>query len=367
MGDLSINCIHLNCYKLKVAIIIPNISRNGPIIYVEYLVESLVQIGVKVDVFCFENVDNIKGLDVKIRSVKFLDSVNFDEYDIVHSHTIKADLFALKHFYYIRNKWVLTTHNLFKVDLSLLYNPYKSFLISFIWSIAFYYCRNIIVFSRSMKEYYIKEIGLKNYGIIRTGVPVPLVKNIDEDDFEKLINLKKSYSIVGSSGHLIKRKGFHQLVSFLSMNLSCAVVIMGQGKERESLIKQANDLGVRDRLLLLGFKSDAVSYYKYFDLFILPSYAEGLPLALLEAMAVGLPIVCSRLDNYKDHFLEDDVSFFNLDDIESLTKSVAITLKNKELFAERSKRLYVQKFSTAKMAQIHYEYYIKIKLNENEK
>ena len=352
---------------MKVAIIIPNLSRNGPIIYVEYLVEYLLKIGVIVEVYCFENVDNIKGLDVKIRRVKFLNSVNFDEYDIVHSHTIKADLFALKHFYKIKNKWVITTHNLYKMDLSLLYSPLKSFVISFIWRIAFYYCRNIIVFSRSMKEYYLKEIGLKNYGIIRTGVPVGHVKNIDENDYEKLIILKKKYSIIGSSGHLIKRKGFHQLVSFLSRNPCCAVVIIGEGKERESLIQQANDLGVRDRLLLLGFKSDAVSYYKYFDLFILPSYTEGLPLALLEALAVGLPIVCSRLDNYKDHFLEDDVSFFNLDDIESLSKSVAMTLRNKELFAERSKLLYSQKFSTAKMAQIHYDYYVNIKLNENKK
>lgn len=349
---------------MKIAIIIPDLTRNGPIIYVEYLVESLLKLNIDIDIYCMDQTSNIRFEKVKLLKINFFSSVDFDQYDLVHSHTIKADLFALKYASKIKHKWVITMHNLYKIDLGLLYNPIKAKLISSIWNLAFKSCKNYIVFSNSMKDYYVKEIGKKNYSVIRTGVPVSfsdkVVDDIDRELFEKLA---KKYIILGSSGHLIRRKGYHQLVELLSRNKNFVVVIIGDGSEKEELISLAKILGVYDRLFLLGFKNDPIDYYKYFHVFVLPSYAEGLPLSLLEALASGLPIVCSKLDNYLDHFSENDVCFFDLDNTKSLEMSINKAYSEREHFANVSKCNYMEKFSSEIMATKHLEYYRSIIFN----
>jgi hypothetical protein len=342
---------------MKIAIIIPDLTRNGPIIYVEYLVESLLKLNIDIDIYCLNHNSNFRLEKVKLININFFSSINYDQYDIVHSHTIKADLFALKNGAKIKDKWIITLHNLYKIDLGLLYTPVKSRFITRIWDLAFKSCKNYIVFSSSMKKYYLKEIGNKNYNVIRTGVPVSLGNNLIDDDRELLENLERKYIILGSAGHLIKRKGYHQLVELLTRNKKYVVVIIGEGSEREELLSMAKLLCVDDRLFLLGFKNNPIDYYKYFDVFVLPSYAEGLPLSLLEALGSGLPIVCSKLENYLDHFSEDDVCYFELDNISSLEFSVNKAHFQREHLSKVSKNNYDKKFSSEIMAIKHLQFY----------
>ena len=135
---------------MKIAIIIPDLTRNGPIIYVEYLVESLLKlnIDIEIDIYCLNHNSNFRLEKVKLININFFSSINYDQYDIVHSHTIKADLFALKNGAKIKDKWIITLHNLYKIDLGLLYNPVKSRFITRIWDLAFKSCKNYIVFSK---------------------------------------------------------------------------------------------------------------------------------------------------------------------------------------------------------------------------
>ena len=66
---------------------------------------------------------------------------------------------------------------------------------------------------------------------------------------------------------------------------------MGDGPERETLQRQAQDLGVSDRLRWLGFRSDPERFLAKAAVFVLPSRFEGMPNALLEAMAAGLAVI----------------------------------------------------------------------------
>lgn len=70
--------------------------------------------------------------------------------------------------------------------------------------------------------------------------------------------------------------------------------VLGDGPERESLAARARELGVADRVRFAGFHPDPAPFLDAADLFVLPSRAEGLPLALLEAMAAGLAVVATR-------------------------------------------------------------------------
>jgi glycosyltransferase involved in cell wall biosynthesis len=72
------------------------------------------------------------------------------------------------------------------------------------------------------------------------------------------------------------------------------LVIAGQGELEATLKKRVLDLGLAERVFFVGFRHDIPRLLQALDLFILPSLREGLPLALLEAMASGRPVVASR-------------------------------------------------------------------------
>ncbi len=70
-------------------------------------------------------------------------------------------------------------------------------------------------------------------------------------------------------------------------------VIFGNGAELEMVTRTRDTLGLTDRVLVTGYRSDAASFLPAFDLFALPSRKEGMPWTLLEAMAAGLPSVAT--------------------------------------------------------------------------
>jgi glycosyltransferase involved in cell wall biosynthesis len=71
------------------------------------------------------------------------------------------------------------------------------------------------------------------------------------------------------------------------------VAIAGRGELESALLARADELRLRDRFHLLGLRSDIANLLAGADVFVLPSLSEGLPLALLEAMMVGRPIVAT--------------------------------------------------------------------------
>lgn len=73
------------------------------------------------------------------------------------------------------------------------------------------------------------------------------------------------------------------------------LVIVGDGPLREALLARAAELGVADRLRLPGARTDTEHFYPMLDCFVLASHYEGLPMALLEAMAAARPIVCTAV------------------------------------------------------------------------
>jgi glycosyltransferase involved in cell wall biosynthesis len=87
------------------------------------------------------------------------------------------------------------------------------------------------------------------------------------------------------------------------------VVWIGDGSLRESLRQKATELGVADRLVLPGWQHDARSSLCGFDLFVLPSIYEGFPLAILEAMAAGLPCVVSDVDGVAEAVVDGETGF----------------------------------------------------------
>jgi glycosyltransferase involved in cell wall biosynthesis len=73
------------------------------------------------------------------------------------------------------------------------------------------------------------------------------------------------------------------------------LVLAGEGPERSALERLVKELGIGDSVVLPGTIARVGTFYRMLDLFVLSSVSEGLPMALLEAMAAGLPIVATRV------------------------------------------------------------------------
>jgi glycosyltransferase involved in cell wall biosynthesis len=101
-------------------------------------------------------------------------------------------------------------------------------------------------------------------------------------------------------GNLVPRKGHRVLLEALKPLAGSdlppwRLVIAGRGKQKEPLQQLANELGIAGRVHLLGHRDDIPDLLAAADVFVMPSLWEGLPLAILEAMFAGKPVIASAI------------------------------------------------------------------------
>ncbi|PIE23064.1 MAG: hypothetical protein CSA62_09265 [Planctomycetota bacterium] len=112
------------------------------------------------------------------------------------------------------------------------------------------------------------------------------------EDARKSLGLDKDAFIIGAVGHLRGEKDHANLVrAFAKLEGEPQLVLVGEGSEKERILSLAGELGIAQRLHLPGFMADPRRAYQSFDLYVLPSKSEQMPVGLLEAMACGCPVV----------------------------------------------------------------------------
>jgi len=120
-----------------------------------------------------------------------------------------------------------------------------------------------------------------------------------------------SGQLIGAMGRLSDEKGFDLLIDavdrLLNEGYDISLWIAGEGAQRASLQKLIDDRGQSSRIQLLGHVEDTQSFYEALDLFALSSRREGLPNVLLEAMALEVPVVATRIAGVPT-LVEDGVS-----------------------------------------------------------
>lgn len=118
------------------------------------------------------------------------------------------------------------------------------------------------------------------------------------EDAKKDLGCETEIPVVGLVSRLIPDKGVKTFLlavaSLRRMGLTPQVLIAGDGPSRSELEALAKELGLFGQVRFLGFIDDMVSFYAALDVFVLSSFSEGTPLALIEAMAVGVPVVATR-------------------------------------------------------------------------
>ena len=103
-----------------------------------------------------------------------------------------------------------------------------------------------------------------------------------------------SAPVILAIGRLVRQKRFDLLIRAFREVLSeldARLIIAGEGPERESLQRLAKDLGIGEKISLVGFQANPYAFLSKADVFVLSSSYEGLPMVLLEALACGTPVI----------------------------------------------------------------------------
>lgn len=140
------------------------------------------------------------------------------------------------------------------------------------------------------------------------GIDIEKFKNIEVNIQEKRksIGINEDDFMVISVGELNKNKNHQVIIRAVARlkNQKIKYVLCGQGQLENKLKELAKKLGIENQVKFLGFRKDIPELLHISDLFAFPSFREGLSVALMEAMAVGLPIVCSKIRGNTD-LIED--------------------------------------------------------------
>lgn len=178
------------------------------------------------------------------------------------------------------------------------------------WKTPLYYAIDRVCLSRYDRVLCVSEDLYAD--CLRRGIPerrLRLIANaIDTEEFRRRestevvknrLGVPAERILIGAIGRLSEEKRFDLLLRALDRLLGqgkdVALWIAGEGDQAEALAALQQSLGHGERIQLLGFRSDTVDLYHAFDILVLPSIREGLPNVLLEAMALEVPVLCTRI------------------------------------------------------------------------
>lgn len=214
--------------------------------------------------------------------------------DILHTHGYRSDIIGLVCARLSKRPVVSSVHGWTTSTLKV--RRYE-----FIDRLALIFFNRIIAVSNKVEQ-----------SLIKAGVPRRKIKllpnaidytgnNQDEVRYElqKKLGLEKKTKIVGTVARLSCEKGIDFLIyavkEVIKEKDDVVLVIVGEGREQEKLTLLSERIGLKNRVIFYGFESNISKIYSNLDFFVLPSLTEGTPMALLEAMAFGVPVIASNV------------------------------------------------------------------------
>lgn len=328
---------------------------------VKDLIDYLNEIDVSViDVPIPRKITNLKGVFKSLKQVKRM--CNNNCYDLLHCHSpigsVVARLAAKKSRKH-GTKIIYTAHGFHfykgapKINWIIFY-PIEKFCSRF--------TDVLITINKEDYNFAKKHMKAKNIEYI-PGVGVDTKKfkldNFDKSVKRKELGLNENDIMILSVGELNQNKNHEVAVKAIARlnKPNIHYYIAGQGEKEQYLNEIAESMGVN--LHLLGYRTDIVELLNVADIFVFPSFREGLSVALMEAMAAGLPCIVSEIRGNVDLIDDKHGGFLcKPDDVDAFCESIKLLIKeDKRKHMGEYNRKIVDKFDVNKIMQIISEIY----------
>lgn len=226
-------------------------------------------------------------------------------------------------------------------------------------------CDGIVVVSNNLKEYFIKEIGVdeNKVRVIHNGVDLKKFDARKAFPYPNGLPEKKpSARFVGVVGRLTEAKDHANLLRAWKKlryhNGGNRLVVVGDGEKRQELELLTHSFGIENEVFFLGSREDIPNLIAHMDLTILPSKREGFPLAILEYMAMGKPVIATKVGGVPE-ILEHGVNGYLIppEDTDSLAEALNNFFQEDNSFQKRAMqgKIAVEKAFSTEICLKHYE------------
>jgi glycosyltransferase involved in cell wall biosynthesis len=303
----------------------------------------------------------IKGILTSMEAAKVIIKQRFD---IVHGHgnislSFLPFLGKTKTVFTVHNRtpWMLPSFSFKQVIRKLTFIMFDYNIMKRV--------NSIIAVSGNLKEELVNrwKIPIEKITIIPNGVDLERFRPKIPDSASKIskYGINSDYALF--VGRLVEEKGVHRIIEAIP-GTDLHVVIIGDGPLLPFLRSLSVKFGVDKQVHFLGTipRSELPNFYSQATLFILPSLAEGTPLAGLEAAASGLPLVVSSSSGM-DSAVINGYNGFVVDEVDEIREKMTLLFRDKSLrriMGERSRKIAEENFSWKTVAQRTLQLYEKV-------
>jgi glycosyltransferase involved in cell wall biosynthesis len=287
------------------------------------------------------------------------------QYDVIHVHTPHAGLLLLIYLFFsgLYNRLKPST-------VHTIQNSYQNFKlrhqVMFIPSFAFF--QHLVFCSESSYESFpnlFKWLGSGRMSVVQNAVDIDridrAINKIDED------SRSDQFEIV-TVGLIPMKNPFTMLEAFQkSLGQSSKLVFLGEGKLRPLVTSEIEESGLENQVALTGMieRDKVFEYYAKADLFVSASWGEGLPVAVLEAMACRSPVLLSDIPPHRE--IAEGVDFIPLikpDDVDGLARELKkfneMSGLERKAIGQKCREIIAERFSLAAMHTGYKEIYAQI-------
>jgi glycosyltransferase involved in cell wall biosynthesis len=225
----------------------------------------------------------------------------------------------------------------------------------------------VITVSEYVRQYLINEgISSEKVIAIPTGVDISRFNpwNVN-GKLKQELGLKPDIPLIGTIAIFRKKKGHHILLDAIPLILKkvpeAVFVFAGDGPQKENIITKIEQLGLSDKVFLLGLRKDIPNILKSIDIFVLPTLQEALGTSFIEAMAMEKPVIGTDVGGVGE-IIKEGINGYLVepDNPQALADTIIMALQDKEklnIMGIEGRKFVEQNYTTEKMCEKMYALY----------
>ncbi len=212
------------------------------------------------------------------------------------------------------------------------------------WITNRFFCTRVIAVSESVKKTMVKEgVSADKITVVYNGIDTHTIR----DNLRSSIEIRKSFGlnenqrIIGEIGRLCRFKGQRVLIESAlqvlkkfpeSIFMLVGEDLEGAGRYRKELEDLTGELGLKQNVIFTGYRQDVMDLMNTFDIFVLPSLDEGLPVVILEAMAAGKAVIATAVGGSPEIVIHGQTgTLVPAENSDKLAEAIIYHLENPEI------------------------------------
>lgn len=215
--------------------------------------------------------------------------------------------------------------------------------------------------SRGLADFTASCYGLTEVALIHNGTDIEAVRRMSSEPVESQWSDEEDARLVVAVGRLERQKGFEFLIEAIKLlnteGTRVRLLILGEGTMRESLERKVADCGIGDMVRMSGFVTNPYPHMAGADVFVCSSVSEGMSNTILEAMALGLPVVSTDHEFGASDVIKhgDSGLLVPVGDSKAMASSIRDVIEDEKLRGKlvRGAEIAVREFNMEAMVEKH--------------